>query len=113
MPPFNTKQKPKAPLLRLIFSALIGVFLGLLIFSDSKILCIYPSSPYLPCKALNTTFGLNFLKVPTNFPSGSQILTLYFFLIFLKTALAVIKLISLSREKPPAKLIIFFSFILL
>ena len=36
MPPFNTKQKPKPPLLRLIFSAFIGVFLGLLIFSDSE-----------------------------------------------------------------------------
>ena len=36
MPPFNSKQKPKPPLLRLIFSAFIGVFLGLLIFSDSE-----------------------------------------------------------------------------
>ena len=36
MPPFNSKQKPKPPLLRLIFAAFIGVLFGLLIFSDSE-----------------------------------------------------------------------------
>jgi len=36
MPPFDSKQKLKSPLLRLIFSLVIGVFLGLIIFSDSE-----------------------------------------------------------------------------
>ena len=36
MPPLNSKQKPKPPLLRLIFAAFIGVLFGLLIFSDSE-----------------------------------------------------------------------------
>ena len=44
-----------------------------LIFSDSNIAWIYPSSPYLPCSALKTTYGLNALKVLIKSPSGSQI----------------------------------------
>ena len=45
------------------------------IFSDSKIDCIYPSSPYRPCRALKTTCGLNNLKFLIKSPSGSKIFT--------------------------------------
>ena len=34
MPPFNSKQRPNPPLLRLLFSSLIGLSIGFLIFSN-------------------------------------------------------------------------------
>ena len=36
MPPFSPKQRPNPPLLRLLFTAIIGVIIGYLIFSDSE-----------------------------------------------------------------------------
>ena len=69
---------------------------------------MYPSSPYLPCNALNTTSGLNALKFLIKLPLGSHILVLYFFFISRKTPLAVFKIIYLSLENPPAIIRIFF-----
>ena len=42
----------------------------------SKIVCIYPSSPNCPCKALKIMFGLNLLISSVNLKLGSIIFTL-------------------------------------
>ena len=68
MPPFNYKQKPRPPLLRLIFSALIGVLLGLLIFPDYKgsFFLLKPSIKGTICLVIDD-FGFAFNSEVENF----------------------------------------------
>ena len=52
-----------------------------LIFSLSRIVCTYPSSPYVPCNALKTISGFSFLNSFIRPLDGSNNFTLYLFLI--------------------------------
>ena len=74
MPPFNSKQKPNPPFLRLLFTAIIGVIIGYLIFSgsESKSFLLKPSVKGTICLVIDDFgFAMNsdvedFLKLNKN-----------------------------------------------
>ena len=43
-----------------------------MILNDSKILWTNPSSPYFPCKALNTQWGFSFFSSSAKYPLASR-----------------------------------------